>query len=168
MKNLIQAIHPDLLLAQELAYIPNGYSTTNIQVENESSEYGACNFHLNGRYCKFRAGKATPKKPGFFVTIWKRSPKGPITPFDLSDPIDLFIFSVHTNEHFGQFVFPKTLLVEKGVLSNDGKGGKRAIRVYPPWTITTSNQAKLTQSWQEDYYYEISKNNKLTNFILDN
>ena len=34
----------------------------------------------------------------------------------------------------------------QGFASQDGKGGKRAMRVYPPWDITDSPQAKKTQA----------------------
>lgn len=155
------AIHPDFLLAVKMAYEPSGFQATNVQVEKESADYGALDFQLNGKLCKFRVGKVTPKKAGFFVTIWKRLGKGPIMPYDLSDPVDYFIVNIHTHDSFGQFIFPKKILAEKGVVSMDGKGGKRAIRVYPPSIVTTSRQAKNTQSWQQDYFLEISQDKSL-------
>lgn len=153
--------HPDLLLAQQLAYEPCGFYATNILIEKESIDYGALDFHLNGKVCKFRVGKVTPKKVGFFFTIWKRLENGPIKPYDMTDPVDIFIFSVHTKEHFGQFLFPKSILIEKGIISTDVKEGKRAIRAYPPWIITTSKQARNTQSWQKDFFLEIPKNSPI-------
>lgn len=78
-------------------------------------------------------------------------------PYDLADPVDFFVFSVRTHEHFGQFVFPKTLLFEKGIISREGRGGKRAIRAYPPWIATVNRQAKNAQAWQEAYFFEIQK-----------
>ncbi|MDN3506679.1 MAG: MepB family protein [Simkaniaceae bacterium] len=149
--------HPDLYLAQRLAFEPCGFNTTNIMEERESSDYGALDFSLNGQRCKFRVGKITQKKIGFFLTIWKRMRDGPILPYDLADPVDLYIFSARSGEHFGLFVFPKSILAEKGVLSKEGKGGKRAIRVYPPWVVTDSKQAKNTQVWQEIYFLKISE-----------
>ena len=161
MKNQILTgnTHPDLSLASQLAYKPSGLLIENIQADKESADYGACDFDLSGKRCKFRAGKVTPKKAGFFVTFWKRSENGPIIPYDSEDPIDLVIFSVHTEMHFGQFVFPKNVLVEKRILSSCGVGGVRATRIYPPWVTVTSKQAKRTQSWQKEYYLEISKDN---------
>lgn len=79
-------------------------------------------------------------------------------PYDLADSVDLFIFSVRSPEHFGQFIFPKTVLYEKGVVSKKEKGGKRAIRVYPPWVVTANRQAKNTQAWQTNYFLEIPLN----------
>jgi hypothetical protein len=126
--------------------------------EAESEEYAASEFKLNHFRIKFRVAKITPTKVGQFVTLWKRIGCGPIQPFDLEDPFDLFVVSVRTPEHFGQFVFPKSVLDEKGILSSDGKGGKRAIRVYPPWDRTDNKQAVRTQKWQLLYFFEIPLN----------
>ena len=93
--------------------------------------------------------------------MWKRIGKSPIQPFDLSDPIDLFVVSTRKNDHFGQFVFPKSVLFEKGVLSNNGQGGKNAMRVYPSWDKTENKQAQQTQEWQLKYFFEISENQEI-------
>ncbi|MCB1113013.1 MAG: MepB family protein, partial [Chlamydiia bacterium] len=69
-QTLLDVAHPDFLLAQQLAYDPNGLEATNIRIEKESADYGALDFQLNGKTCKFRVGKITPKKVGFFFTIW--------------------------------------------------------------------------------------------------
>ena len=150
------AIHPDLLAAQKLAYEPNDLVIDKLVKEMESEEYGAFTFEINRRQIKFRVGKITPTKIGQFVTLWKRVGNGPIQPYDLADPIDLFVVSVRTSAHFGQFIFPKTVLYEKGIVSKEGKGGKRAMRVYPPWDATESRQAKNSQTWQMLYFFEIS------------
>ena len=149
------AIHLDLLAAQKVAYQPIGLTCHQVTQETESQEYGACTFTLNNQLITFRVAKITPTKIGQFVTLWKRAGNGPIMPFDMADPIDLFIISVRYEHHFGQFVFPKELLWQKGFVSKDGIGGKRAMRVYPPWNITDSPQAKKTQAWQLQYFVEI-------------
>lgn len=154
----INGIHPDLLAAQKLAYEPCGLISRKFEKETESQEYGACVFEINNRRTKFRTGKITPTKIGQFVTLWKRIGMGPILPYDSADPIDLFVVSVRDSEHFGQFVFPKAVLCEKGIVSKEGKGGKRAMRVYPPWDITGNRQAKTTQAWQLKYFFEIPPN----------
>ena len=87
--------------------------------------------------------------------MWKRkNEKSAIEPFDISDNIDLFVINVKIETHFGQFVFPKSVLVEQGIIT-DKKEGKRAIRVYPIWDLTESKQAKKTQKWQLDYFLKI-------------
>lgn len=151
-------VHPDLVAAQKFAYEPCGLICTKIAKETESEEYGAVVFEINTLRIKFRVGKITPTKIGQFVTLWKRIGNGPIQPYDLADPIDLFVISVRSGEHFGQFVFPKAVLYERGVISKEGKGGKRALRVYPPWDVTDSHQAKKTQTWQLLYFFQIQPN----------
>ncbi len=98
---------------------------------------------------------------GQFVTLWKRVGRGPIQPFDLSDPVDVFVVSARSGPHLGQFVFPKAVLAAQGVVatgSHAGKAdGKRALRVYPPWDATTSRQAQRTQAWQLEYFVDMSE-----------
>lgn len=55
----------------------------------------------------------------------------------------------------GQFVFPKSVLHEKSLVSKEGHGGKQAMRVYPPWDVTENKQAQKTQAWQLLYFFEI-------------
>ncbi len=155
LKSYSVAVPPDLVAAITLAYEPSGLMCENLAKEAESEEYGACVFEMNNMRIKFRIGKITPTKVGQFVTLWKRIGDGVILPHDLADPVDLFIVSVRNREHFGQFVFPKTVLFEKGIVSKDGSGGKRAMRIYPPWDITENRQAKKTQAWQLMYFFEI-------------
>ncbi len=140
-------------------YKPSGLVLKNFKTEDESVDYGASEFTINSRFVKFRVGKITPKKVGQFVTFWKRIGKGPILPYDLSDSFDFLVVSVHAEKHFGQFVFPKAVLCEKGVLSCNGKGGKRAIRVYPPWDDTDNSQARKTKDWQLRYFINFSEDN---------
>lgn len=151
-------IHPDLIDAIKHAYEPTGLVANNFSKEAESEEYGAFTFEMNNKRIKFRLAKITPTKIGQFVTLWKRIGNGPIMPYDISDPIDLFVISVRNKDHFGQFVFPKAILCEKGFLSKNQIGGKRAMRVYPPWDMTQSAQAKKTQEWQIKYFFEIYPN----------
>lgn len=152
---LTSSIHPDLLAAKEFAYEPSGFICKNLAKEIESEEYGAFVFEMNNRCIKFRAGKITPTKIGQFVTLWKRDENGVIEPHDLADPVDFFVVSVRSAERLGQFVFPKMILFEKDIISKDGKGGKRAMRIYPPWDIADSRQAKKTQEWQLVHFFEI-------------
>lgn len=147
-------VHPDFLVVQELIYGPGGFEASKPQVEPESVEYGACAVEVNGKALRFRVSKITPTKVGQFVTFWKRIENGPIQPFDAADPIDFLVVSCRKGQLLGQFVFPKSVLCERNVLSVRGEGGKRAIRVYPPWDRPTSHQALKTQSWQLPYFLE--------------
>ncbi len=153
--NSLDSIHPDLLIAKNRAYEPAGLLPVNPVRENESREYAAAEFSMNERRIKFRSAKITPTKTGLFVTLWKRIGSGPIMPFDIEDPIDFFVISVRKGDRLGQFVFPKDALLKEGALSQSGKGGKRAIRVYPTWDTTDSKQAQKTAAWQSVYFFEI-------------
>ncbi|MCD0466578.1 MepB family protein [Flavobacterium sp. ENC] len=150
------SIPPDLLLAMELVYGLLDPEFTQPHPEGESAEYSAYRFQLNGKNICYREAKITPTKTGQFVTLWKRNQSSKtIEPFDASDAIDYVIVSVRKNELSGQFIFPKSVLLAKGIFSTAAKEGIRATRVYPPWDQTTSKQAQKTQQWQLDYFYEI-------------
>jgi hypothetical protein len=149
--NITKGIPIDLILTKEILFDSCNFKINQPVLEPESSEYGACTFVLNNLTIRYRTAKITPTKTGQFVTLWKRINHSPIQPFDSTDPIDLFIISVRKNDHFGMFIFPKSVLIAKEIVS-DKKEGKRAIRVYPPWDVTTSKQAQKTQKWQSDYF----------------
>lgn len=152
------APHADLLAAQALAYGPCGLQYDQLQTEAESADYAACSLTLNGLRVRYRVAKITPNKVGQFVTLWKRVGRGPIQPFEMSDPVDVFVVSVRSGAHFGQFVFPKAVLAAQGVVaSGESKPGKRALRVYPPWDTTTSRQAERTQAWQLRYFLDLTE-----------
>lgn len=157
--SISENIPKDLILIQEILFDICNFEISQPVLEAESSEYGACSFVLNNLNILFRSAKITPTKTGQFVTLWKRTKQGPIQPFDSTDPIDLFIISTRKDDHFGLFIFPKLILITKEIVS-DKKEGKRAMRVYPPWDITTSKQAQKTQKWQLDYFIEIPQNPK--------
>jgi hypothetical protein len=160
------AAHPDLLATMHLVYGPNKFECSGFQRETESTEYGASEFQLNGRKVKFRVAKTTPTKVGQFVTLWKRIGNGPIQPYDIADPVDLFVISTRKNNNFGQFVFPRSILYEQDILSKEGKGGKRAMRVYPPWDMNLNRQAEKTQQWQIKYFLEILENKSVDGVCL--
>ena len=147
----------DLVLAKNLVYDLCGFQCTQPLAETESAEYSAYRFEINKKTICYREAKITPTKTGQFVTLWKRNHSGTIEPFDFSDLIDFVIVTVRKENNLGQFIFPKAVLLEKGIFSTSAKEGKRATRVYPPWDITTSKQAQKTQKWQLDYFLEISE-----------
>lgn len=149
------SVKNDFLFAKEVLYEPCGFKCSEPVLELESAEYGACDFKLDDLNIKYRVAKITPTKTGQFVTLWKRNKQGIIEPFRLDDEIDFFIISTRKDNHFGQFIFPKAVLYEKGVISDETKEGKRAIRVYPPWDDANSKQAQKTQEWQVKYFLEI-------------
>lgn len=155
---ILKKAHSDLRLIGELLFKHLGYETKILKIEDESVDYGAAECEVNQHRIKFRTGKITPTKIGQFVTFWKRIGKGPILPYDLIDPFDFLIVSVRASNRFGLFVFPKTVLGEKGIISTKRHEGKRAMRIYPPWDKTENAQSKKTQAWQIPYFLEISDN----------
>ena len=156
---LIQLPH-ELINAINNIYLPAGMKVTGIpKRETQSEEYSACRFELDGQKVIFRVAKTTPTKIGQFVTLWKRqNAADKIAPFDINDEISHVVVTVFDQTHQGQFVFNKKILSEKGVISSPTKEGKRAIRVYPPWTKPIAKQAIKTQQWQLQYFFAIENN----------
>lgn len=154
-----------LLQVKEKVYDKIEFELSDFEIEPESKEYDACQFQLNGLNIVCRRAKVTPKKVGQFVTFWKRKGSGVIEPFNETDRIDFFIVNVLTDNRLGQFVFPKSVLIKKGIISTDAKEGKRGFRVYPKWDVTGNKQAEITQSWQLNYFYELGEKVNLKRVI---
>jgi hypothetical protein len=161
----LYSIHSDLKVLKELVYDKCGFDLKNLKQNEESKEYGACSFVLNGKTIEQRISKITPTKTGQFVTIWKRNKDGITEPFDNEDNFDFVIITARNEEKLGQFIFPKSVLADKGIITRNGKIGKRGIRIYPTWDLTTNEQAKRTQSWQTKYFI-IIKNDNSTDLVL--
>ena len=147
---------------EEQLFHPLGLRCSNIEEDLECREYSGFNFTVNNLNIKFRISKITPTKTGQFVTLWKRNEKGETTPFDLTDNIDFYLIASFKDHLSGVFIFPKQILLEKGILSDGKKIGKRGIRVYPTWDKTESKQAQKTQAWQAQYFLEFSKDHEET------
>ena len=144
--------------AQEALYDLCGFEDIYLIQEKESKEYYAHYYTLGNHQVRFRISKKTPKKSGQFVTMWQRRPDSIIRPYDQSDDVDLFVINTVDEGKIGQFVFTKSILLEKNVFSKEWKGGKRAIRVYAPWDDVHNEQARRTQSWQQQCFLNITPN----------
>ena len=151
-RNTASYIDSHLLEIIERIYKPCGFSISLVTEEAEGAAYGASSFRLNQHQMKFRIAKITPTKIGQFVTLWKRNSAGVTCPFDYSDLIDIVVISTRYKNLFGQFVFPRKVLIEKGIISTETREGKRGFRVYPPWDKAVNKQALKTQSWQLNYF----------------
>jgi len=148
-------MNEELKIVKTEIYDKCSFKFSDFLLEEESQDYDACRFKLNGLNIISRTAKVTPKKNGQFVTFWRRSEDGPIEPLHETDRFDFYIVQVRLGKKFGQFVFPKSILIKKGILSTDIKEGKRAFRVYPIWDTPKSKQAERTQKWQLKYFYDI-------------
>lgn len=153
-------LYSDLKTAKELVYDPCGYDLKNLTIHTEGSAYSACSYELAGKIIEYRASKITPSKTGQFVTIWRRNKEGITQPHDSSEEMDFIIISSGKDDNFGLFIFPKSVLLSKGIISQNGEGGKRGIRVYPPWDMVSNKQAEKTQSWQKKYFVWINDNDQ--------
>ena len=152
---ITNSFHGDLKTAKEWVYDPCTFDFKNPKLNAESAEYGACSFELDGKKIQHRVSKITPTKNGQFVTLWKRNQDGITEPLDINDEIDFVIITARNGNQFGQFIFPKKVLAEKGIITQNGKSGKRGIRVYPPWDLPQNKQAEKTQSWQLNYFLTV-------------
>lgn len=160
--SIINSLHHDLQTIKSTIYDKYGLEVTHLKVQEESKEYAACSFKLNNKTIEHRLAKITPTKTGQFVTIWKRNADGITEPFNAVDDIDYLFISTRKDDNLGQFIFPKSVLIDKGIFTLKEKDGKRGIRVYPPWDVATSKQAITTQNWQVKYFLTVS-NNKQAN-----
>lgn len=149
-----RSVPKSLALIIETIYHPNKWVVIDCICDVESCRYEACSFLLNSKVIVFRSAHITPTKVGQFVTLWKRVKNGPIRPYDLTDSGDLVVISVQQKGNSGHFVFPKNILFEKGIISKRGMGGKRAMRLYPPWDCPTSKLGQKAQSWQLEYFLD--------------
>jgi hypothetical protein len=152
-------IHPDLAEAQRLIKLL-GRECSRPTPEAHNAEYGAAIATSGRASIRFRVGKLTPTKVGLFVAVWRRSPDGGTEPFPADHPsaddADTLVVSVREVEKSGHFVFPRSAMISHGIVSVKGTGGKRGFRVYPPWSLTSSRQARKTQEWQCAYFHDSS------------
>lgn len=152
--NEAETLNDNLLKLKTEVFDLCSFVISNVKNEHEGITYDACHFELNGMKVISRTAKITPKKLGQFVTFWKRNLKGITIPFCEADSIDFFMVNVRSENRFGQFVFPQSELIAKGIISSKNKSGKRGFRIYPEWDIPQTKQAEKTQKWQLNYFYE--------------
>ena len=153
--NSSMQIPTDLAYIKQHVFDPFGYEVKNLVVNAESRDNSACTFELEGLKIIYRNAKTTPTKIGQFVTIWKRDKHGITQPYDVDDDFDIIIVNATADNRSGQFVFPKSVLLERGVISGL-RNGKRGIRVYPVWDVVESKMAAASQKWQLEFFFEPS------------
>lgn len=154
-KNLesFQSITP----LQELENIYQTKIISTIKVEEWNQEYEAMEFELFQYRIKSRLGKKTPKKKGFFVTLWEKDKNNQNIPIDLDKMSDYLIIHIIDQELNGMFVFDKKTLLTKGILSDINHKGKMAFRVYPTWETGLNTSANKTQQWQKSHFIDLSQ-----------
>ena len=178
-------------------FVPAGYQITKkVELDPipESSKYEALNFSINDMSIVYRKGKVTSDRPGAFLAVWKRPTSEDVNgnkPIPLtSSELDYLFIQVESHSNIleeleprtkcGMFIFPVSLLIEKGIVSSLKSKGKTGFRVFPPWsedrgivgTKVFSESGKKTKRWQIPFFLEIDENglidscelNKLLNY----
>ncbi len=137
-------------------YKPHNLMLTSIQEEKQNSMYGAGTFQLSSRTIRFRVANVTPRKTGQFVAFWEKDENNKNQPYSYDEAPYLLVVTVFkNNDNFGQFVFPKKVLLKQAILQSSLTKGKMAMRVYPSWDSPTSKQAMKTQEWQLPYFVDM-------------
>jgi hypothetical protein len=162
-------------------FVPAGYKVTkNVELDPvpESSKYEGLIFGLNHKNIVYRKGNVTSDRPGAFLAVWQRPVSGGLhdnKPIPLtSNELDYLFIQVerhvsanekleHSLKH-GMFIFPASLLIEKGILCSVKNKGKTGFRVFPPWsqdrgvvgTKVFSESGKKTQKWQLPYFIPLN------------
>lgn len=125
-----------------------------LRSENQNQAYDGKIIQVGDTLIRHRRGKATPKKPGFFVVFWEKDEQGTNVPYGDTDSCDYLLVTTCNEKHQGFFLFPKACLVAQGILRSDLSPGKMAMRVYPSWEKELNKTAKQTQKWQAPYFIE--------------
>lgn len=155
----VNEFYKALTFVNKIFYEPNHLTINAIREEAQNSDYGAGMFQLNSKSVRFRVAKITPNKIGQFVSLWEKDGDNKNQAFSYEKATDLLVINTFTSNNFGQFVFPKEVLVKQNILKTATSKGKMAIRVYPRWENPTSKQAIETQKWQLAYFVEVNNTN---------
>jgi len=151
-----------LTYVNEIFYEPNHLTISYIQEETQNADYGGGKFQLDSKSIRFRVAKITPTKIGQFVAIWERNKANKNQAFSYDTATDLLVINTfNVSGDFGQFIFPKEVLLQKNILSTANNKGKMAVRVYPIWDAPISKRAIATQQWQLPYFIDFSCINSL-------
>lgn len=144
-----------------IVYKPNNLMITNLKEEKQNSEYAGGMFYLNNKSVRFRVSKITPNKVGQFVSFWEKDENMRNKAFSYDTAPDLLVITCINENKLGQFIFPKAILLKEKILRTQSQTGKMAMRIYPVWDTTVSNQAKKSQMWQLQYFVDLSDINNL-------
>lgn len=144
----------DFTFINNYFYLPNTIFINKNKIQYQSSK--ALSYSIDRFLIEHRFSHETPKKIGQFVSIWKRDAYGKTAPFSINDSLDFLIISLKEKDKMGQFIFPRKILIEEGIIESKDKKGKMGIRVYPPWVKPENNQAIKSQKWQILFFYDFN------------
>ncbi|AIC92745.1 MepB family protein [Shouchella lehensis] len=147
-----------LSFMNETIYRPIGLLIGNIQAEEQNAKYKAGTFQLSHKTIRFRVANNTPNKIGQFVAVWKKDDENKNRPYTYDEALDLLVVTVFKNRYeYGQFIFPKDILLKNNLLKTDSTEGKMGFRVYPEWDRPESSQGLKTQKWQLRYFIDMKE-----------
>lgn len=145
--------HEVLRLINDNVYKKIGLHVENVQEERHNAKYGAGTFTLSSTTVRFRVANVTPKKDGQFVAFWEKDDRGNNRPYAYEEAPDVLIITTFQKDGtYGQFIFPKDVLLERNIVRSSSTKGKMAMRVYPSWDQPRRPQAIRTQQWQLRYF----------------
>lgn len=146
---------PSIQFTQDLIQKFYPHTLHNIEIEPLNTEYESCHFNINQTSYRSRRAKKTPNKKGYFVVFWVKDENNKNRPYTYKETTDKLIITVFDEQHAGQFIFPKQVLLEKNIISHHTKG-KMAMRVYPTWVDELNSTAIKTQKWQTKYFIDLT------------
>ncbi|MBU7396629.1 MepB family protein, partial [Staphylococcus aureus] len=85
--------------------------------EKYNQDYEALTFSFKEETYQSRLAKKTPTKAGYFVTCWTKDENNCNQPYSKEAFADYLMIIVIDEELSGYFLFPRELLVEKGILT---------------------------------------------------
>lgn len=145
-------------------FLQHNLRLDNFLLHSEGREYDACQFEIYNKKIIYRAAKKTPKKVGYFVTLWQRGADSKTKPFDLNDSFDFVVIGVKKEGLIsGMFIFPKVVLHKQKILSDKGQKGKLGFRIYEPSSPTVNATAIRSRAWQTEHFHEFDE--RLDSFL---
>lgn len=135
----------------------NNSTISKVITEDQNKDYEGMLIQIENNMYRSRLAKVTPKKSGYFVVFWEKDENDKNQPYRYADSPDKIIITIIDNDLRGQFIFPKSKLLEKGILTDETSKGKMGIRVYPSWVKGLNKTAAQTQKWQQHFFVDLSK-----------
>lgn len=121
-----------------------------------NQDYESISFNIDGTNYQSRLAKKTPKKKGYFLACWIKNFNNINIPYREDNFSDYLLVLILDVQNKGYFKFPKSVLIEKGILKSPSTKGKMAFRVYPNWENDLNATALKTQAWQVQYFYKLN------------
>ncbi|GAK12439.1 MepB family protein [Geomicrobium sp. JCM 19039] len=157
----MKGFYETLSYINRTVYSPIGLNIKNVHEEKQNAKYGAGSFETPFKTVRFRVASKTPKKVGQFVVIWRKDENNKNRSYTYDEAHDLLVVTVfNESSEFGQFIFPKEILVKQNIVSTNVREGKMGFRVYPEWDKPTSRQGIKTQEWQLPYFVYMNVSNQ--------